>query len=164
MWAEEWNENIFSMVFAWGCLWFRLRLSSNWWQCLICLPQETSTLRNLSSTPCYGDDADKEREKVSWTFDLPRRFSFLSHVTRFQWIRKRYQMNKSIIIFLLSSLFFLILLAFFSRQFISGIVEHIHSLVIDCVLPPVSWDYSSNITRRSAAGKICALHDDFRYV
>jgi hypothetical protein len=47
---------------------------------------------------------------------------------------------------------------------VPGIVEHIDSLVVDCVLPPVSRDYSADIARRTVAGKVCALHDDIGYV
>jgi hypothetical protein len=49
-------------------------------------------------------------------------------------------------------------------RLVPGIVEHIHPLVVDCVLPPVSRDYSADIARRTVAGKVCALHDDIGYV
>lgn len=47
---------------------------------------------------------------------------------------------------------------------ITGIAEHIHSLVVDCVLPLVSRNHSANVARRAVAGKVCAVHDDTRYV
>lgn len=51
----------------------------------------------------------------------------------------------------------------FSRS-VPGIAEHIHSLVFDRVLPPVSRNYSADIARRPAAGKIRAVYDDTRHV
>jgi hypothetical protein len=52
----------------------------------------------------------------------------------------------------------------FSSPLLSGIVEHIYFTVIDCVLPPVGRDYSSNVASCSITGKIRAVYDDFRYV
>lgn len=49
-------------------------------------------------------------------------------------------------------------------HYLPGIAEHIHSLVFDRVLPPVSRNYSADIARRPAAGKIRAVYDDTRHV
>lgn len=48
--------------------------------------------------------------------------------------------------------------------FLSGIVEHIYFTVIDCVLPSVGRNYSSDITSRAVTGEICAVHNDIRHV
>lgn len=47
---------------------------------------------------------------------------------------------------------------------LSGIIEHIHSPLVDCVLPAASRNYSSNVSCRSIARQICALYDDTGYI
>lgn len=48
--------------------------------------------------------------------------------------------------------------------FLSGLTQHIHSSVVNCVLLVVGRDYSTNIAGRAAIGKICTLHHDPRHV
>lgn len=47
---------------------------------------------------------------------------------------------------------------------ISGIIEHIHFAVVDCVLLAVGWNHSTDIPGRAIVRQICAIHNDPRYV
>lgn len=46
----------------------------------------------------------------------------------------------------------------------AGIVEHIHFTVVDCVLPSVGRNYSSDVASCPIAGEICAVYNDIRHV